>query len=81
MTLSGVTRRRKTGRDEESSAGPLWIETFEGSRPLRFGRAIAYWVLQDSRYAFHAFWKKPGFLVITLLILALGIGATPSCSP
>ena len=42
MTLSGVTRRKRSGYDVIVTAGPLRIETFEGSRP-EFGRTIANW--------------------------------------
>ncbi len=33
-------------------------------------------LLQDARFAIRTFRKKPGFVLVTLLILSLGIGAT-----
>ncbi len=47
----------------------------EASRDVRGTRWLDD-ALQDARYGWRALWQRPGFAVVTLCTLALGIGAT-----
>jgi predicted permease len=73
LTSRGHSPEQARREARVALGGPEQVK--EKCRDAR-GTRWAEEVLQDSLYALRAFRQKPGFLVITLLILALGIGAT-----
>src|SRR4029077_7437080 len=53
--------------------GPEQVkEKWRDARGTRWLEDLA----QDARYALRAFWQKPAFAAISILVLALGVGAT-----
>ena len=72
-----ITRGRSAAQAQREArialGGPEQVK--QNCREAR-GTRWAEELLQDTRYAFRTFRHKPGFAIVTVLISAIGIGAT-----
>ena len=73
LARRGLTADEAQRRARLALGGPEQVK--EKCRDARGTRWLED-MSQDGRHALRTFWQKPGFAVITVMILALGIGAT-----